>query len=74
MPSEFEQLKIQFLADIRTIVIMEDIPAELVINWDQAGLKYVPVPDWAFEERALKESRLLVLMIKGKLLSCYCVP
>ena len=29
---------------------MEDIAEKLVINWDQAGLKYVPVSDCTFEE------------------------
>jgi len=32
MPSDFEQLKAQFLADIQTIVMMEDILADLIIN------------------------------------------
>ena len=25
---------------------MEDIPCELVINWDQTGIHYVPVSSW----------------------------
>ena len=29
------------MADIRTKVFMEDIPADLIINWDHTGLKYV---------------------------------
>ena len=44
MPSDFERIKKQFLSYVWSIVIMEDIPVEL-INWDQAGLKYVPVSD-----------------------------
>jgi len=50
MPSDFEQLKAQFLEDIQTIVMMEDIPAELIINWN-----YVSASDW---RKALK-SRML---------------
>jgi len=42
------------MADIQTIVMMENIPAKLVINWDQAGLKKVPVPSWTFEEKGSK--------------------
>ena len=33
----FEQVKAQFLLDIRTVVKMEDIPFDLIINWDQLG-------------------------------------
>ena len=59
---------------------MEDIPEELVINWDQAGLKYIPVSDWTFEEKGTKRIEiaglddkrqitvLLSCTVKGKLL------
>ena len=43
LPSNFEKLKKQFLSDVCSTVIMEDIPEELIVNWDQTGLKYVPV-------------------------------
>ena len=51
----FELMKSQFLFDIRTIVEMEDIPEDLVINWDHTGLNYVPVSNWtmANEETTL---------------------
>ena len=29
---------------------MEDIPFDLVINWDQPGIHYVPVGSWTMEE------------------------
>ena len=38
----FEHIKRNFLADIKTTVVMEDIPSELVINWDQTGISIVP--------------------------------
>ena len=59
---------------------MEDIPEELVINWDQAGLKCIPVSDWTFEEKGTKrieiaglddKRQIIVLLsctVKGKLL------
>ena len=31
----------QFLIDIKAVEV-EEIPADLVINWDQAGISYVP--------------------------------
>lgn len=36
MPADFGKLKAQFLSDVQTIVSMEDIPAELIINWDHS--------------------------------------
>lgn len=40
---EFEMYKSQFVHDVRTIMEMEEIPKELVINWDHTGIHYVPV-------------------------------
>ena len=44
--SNFEELKTQFLFDIKVIIEMEQIPGDLVINWDQTGIHYVPVSSW----------------------------
>ena len=40
---------------------MEDIPAELVINFDQTGIKYVPTSSWMLEKEGSKS-----LAIVGK--------
>ena len=53
-PENFETLKKQYLADIRTKVYMEDVPADLIINWDHTGLKYVPVSNWTMEHKGAK--------------------
>ena len=47
----FEALKSQFLEDIKATIEMQDIPPELVINWDQTGIKLVPVSSWTMEQR-----------------------
>ena len=53
-PTDFTQLQSNFLADIRAIVEMEEIPAALVINWDHTGLKYVPVSSWTMAKEGSK--------------------
>ena len=32
--SDFQQLKAQFVFDVKAVIEMEEIPGELVINWD----------------------------------------
>ena len=39
---KFEALKQGFLLDIKNIVSLEEIPPDLIINWDQTGINYVP--------------------------------
>ena len=42
-PSNFEELKSQYLMDIMAVVTMEDVPEEMIVNWDQTAIKYIPV-------------------------------
>ena len=51
---DFEAQKAQFLFDIQSICEMEDIPNELVINWDHTGVRYVPVSNWTMATEGLK--------------------
>ena len=41
--ADFEEKKQQFLQDIKAVVVFEEIPDQLIINWDQMGINYVPV-------------------------------
>ena len=50
----FEDLKVQFLTDIETVSMLEDIPKDLVINWDQTAVKFVPVSNWTQEVKGTK--------------------
>ena len=50
----FDKIKDQFLLDIKGVKMMEDIPDELVVNWDQIGIKYVPVSQWTMERKGAK--------------------
>ena len=49
-----EELKEQFLLAIKVCVNMEDIPLDLVINWDQTGMHYVPVSSWTMAKEGSK--------------------
>ena len=72
-PSNFEKLKKQFLSDVCSTVVMEEIPEELIINWDQIGLKYVPVSNWTFTDKGSKRVEISGLDDKHQLtvlLSC----
>ena len=46
---DFEKKKDIFLADIKAIVTMEEIPPELVLNWDQTGVNIVPASSWTID-------------------------
>ena len=50
----FEEMKIQFLFDIQVFVNMEEIPPDLIINWDHTGINYVPISKWTMEKEGTK--------------------
>ena len=50
----FEALKSQFLFDIQATVEMQEIPPELIINWDQTGIKIVSLSSWTMKQKGAK--------------------
>jgi len=50
----FEECKAQFVYDVKAIMELEEIPDDLVINWDHTGIHYVPVSNWTMEAEGSK--------------------
>ena len=46
----WKNFKEDFILEIKNTVVMDEIPKELIINFDQKGLNYVPVTSWTMEE------------------------
>jgi len=40
--------------DIRELVKMEEIPPDLILNWDQTAVNYVPVSNWTMGKEGSK--------------------
>ena len=71
----FSELKQQFLQDVVTTVSMEGIPPELILNWDQTGIKIVPSNNWTMDRQGAKrveigganDKRLITAVFCGSL-------
>ena len=75
-PENFAQLKADFLDDLSSNVELEDIPPELVLNWDQTGIRLVPVSNHMdrqdlkrVEVAGIKDKRLITAVFCGSLTS-----
>ena len=44
--AHFEEVREAFLADITAEAVINDIPNEMIFNWDQIALHYVPTGEW----------------------------
>ena len=54
----FEEVKKEYLLDIKLIISMDEIPEDLVINLDQTGIHYIPVSDWTMAEGGSKRVKI----------------
>ena len=52
--SEFDEIKKVFLADVAAIVVMQNIPSDLIFNWDQTRLSIIPTGNWTMHKAEAK--------------------
>lgn len=55
----FAEIKKAFLQDVVSVVTMEEVPPELILNWDQTGIKLVPCSSWTMEKKRNQKSRVV---------------
>ena len=70
--AEFQRLKEEFLQDVVTTVEMEEIPSELILNWDQTGIKIVPSNTWTMEEQGSKQVDVAGSNDKWQITAVFC--
>ena len=71
-PSHFDELKEQYLLDIKVVVEMEKVPSELVFNWDHTGINIVPGSKWTMEQKGSKRVELAGLNDKRQITVVFC--
>ena len=67
----FEERKEQFLIDIKAVVIIEEIPDSLIINWDQTGINYIPVSQWTMAKEGSKRVEIVGLNDKRQITAVF---
>ena len=70
--SNFESVKEQFLLDIRVAREMEDIPHDLIFNWDQTGISIVPGSTWTMELKGSKRVEITGISDKRQITAVFC--
>lgn len=64
----FESYKV---FDIKTIAEMEEIPEDLIINWDHTGLNYVPVSKWTMAMEGSKRVEIVGIDDKRQIMAVF---
>ena len=70
--ADFVRMKQQFLADVVTTVEMEEIPAELILNWDQTAIKIVPSSTWTMDAEGSKRVEVAGVNDKHLITAVFC--
>ena len=71
-PSHFKELKEQFLLDIKTVIDMEDVPSDLILNWDHTGINVVPGSQWTMEAKGSKRVKAVGVNDKRQITVVLC--
>lgn len=71
-PYDFLEKKKEFLSSVFETVVMEDIPHELILNWDQTGLKLVPSSTWTMVRQGSKRVEMIGVNDKRHITAVFC--
>ena len=69
---KFEIVKKSYLDDIASTVFMEEIPSDLIFNWDQTGLNIIPTSSWTMEKKGSRRVELAGLNDKRQITAVFC--
>ena len=72
MVHDFEMVKVGFLNDILAVVKMEDIPSELILNWDHTPINIVPGSQWTMAQKGAKRIEMIGLDDKHQITAVVC--
>ena len=70
--ANFSELKQSFLSNLRDSVIMDEVPLELVLNWDQTSIKIVPIDALTMDVRGSQRVELIGLKDKQQITAVFC--
>ena len=55
----FEEVRKLFIHEVKTVVDLEEIPPDLIMNYDQTGIKYIPTSSWTLEKEGSKRVEIV---------------
>ena len=72
-PDEFRRLQQSYLMQISSFVKVHNIPADLIINWDQTPINVAPTTNWTMAEEGSKRVEVAALNDKRQFTSTLAV-
>ncbi len=54
------------------VTVMEEIPCELILNWDHTGISIVPGSSWTMELKGSKRVEIVGISDKRQITAVFC--
>ena len=70
--TDFVTQKKAFLDDLVTTVQLEEIPAELILNWDQTGIRLIPASSSTMKQKGVKRVEVVGQNDKHLITAIFC--
>ena len=70
--ADFAKAKEKFLDDVVSVVTVEEIPPELILNWDQTGIHLVPASGWTMDLEGSKRVEVSGVNDKRQITAVFC--
>ena len=71
-PQVFRDVKAEFLQNVIDVVQMEEIPSQLILNWDQTGIHLVPTSNWMMAKKGSKRVEMKGYEDKQQITGVFC--
>ena len=68
----FKRVKESFLAEVTTIVEMNEIPPEFILDFDQTGVKIVPSSTWTMDREGSRRVEVVGIGDKRMITAVFC--
>ena len=69
---DFDRVKKSFLDEVVTVATMEEVPPELILNWDQTGIRIVPCSPWTMDQQGARRVEMIGTNDKRQITGVFC--
>ena len=69
--ADFAEVKRSFFRSVVETVTLEEIPPELILNWDQTGIMIIPLSSWMMHKRGARRVELTGLKDKRQITAVF---
>jgi len=68
---DFDKLKEKILLAVQNTICMDEIPGDMIVNFDQTGIHYIPVMPWTMDKEGVKHVEIVAKDDKRQIIAVF---